>query len=106
VPYLWLAWLAADTTPSPNWGVLGQYGLLGLFTGGLIWFAKGTIQRERDRADRIEADNRRLNDVIQERVIPALTSATRVAEDSTSLLKAMQRELAAGRRHWARDEEL
>jgi hypothetical protein len=93
VPYEWLRWLAADpTSTGADLSVLGQYGVLGLVAAGLLWFAHGAIQRERDRADRLEADNRRLNEVIQDRVIPALTSATKVAEESTGLLQAMQRE--------------
>lgn len=73
-------------------GVLAQYGVLGIFAMLLVWFAKGAYQRETTRADRIEEDNKRLNDIIRDRVIPALTSATKAVEQSGELLNAMQRE--------------
>lgn len=78
-----------------NVSVLAQYGVLGIVASLLIWFAKGAHQRERDRADRLEEETRRLNTVIADRVIPALTSATRAAEESGELLNAMQREREA-----------
>ncbi len=72
--------------------VFAQYGVLGIVAAMLIWFARGAHQRERDRADRMEAENKRLHELILDRVIPALTSATQAAEESTELLRAMQRE--------------
>lgn len=86
--------LAAAGTPTAgvDLNVFAQYGLLGAIAAGLIWFAKGAHQRERDRVDALEAENKRLNGIIQDRVIPALTSATRAAEESADLLNAMQRE--------------
>lgn len=72
--------------------VFAQYGVLGVIAVILIWFAKGAHQRERERADRMEAENQKLHEMIIERVIPALTSATRAAEESADLLAAMQRE--------------
>lgn len=72
--------------------IFAQYGVLGIIAAMLIWFAKGAHQRERDRADRMEAENKRLNELILDRVIPALTSASRAAEESAELLNALQRE--------------
>ncbi len=72
--------------------VFAQYGVLGIFAFMLVIFAKGAHQRERDRADRMEAENKRLNELILDRVIPALSSATRAAEESAELLNALQRE--------------
>lgn len=72
--------------------LLAQYGVLGIIAGLLIFFANGAHKRERDRADRMEAENKRLNELILDRVIPALTSATRAAEESAELLNAIQRE--------------
>ncbi len=72
--------------------VFAQYGVLGIITGTLIMFARGAYQREKDRADRGEAETQRLYQLMLDRVIPALTSATQAAEDSTELLRAMQRE--------------
>lgn len=72
--------------------IFAQYGVLGIIAAMLIWFAKGAHQRERDRADRLEGENKRLNELILDRVIPALTSATRAAEESAELLNALHRE--------------
>lgn len=82
----------ADGSTGVDLSVFAQYGVLGVLTVLLIWFAKGAHQRERDRADRLEAENQRLNQVILDRVIPALTSASRAAEDSSELMRDMQRE--------------
>jgi hypothetical protein len=85
--------LAAPTdTASLDLSVFAQYGALGIIAATLLWFARGAYQRERDRSDRIEEENRRLNGLILERVIPALTSATRAIEECTELLNALQQE--------------
>jgi len=87
-----LAWLANTDPESISITTFAQYGVLGVVAALLIWFAKGAHQRERDRADRMEEENKRLNALILDRVIPALISATRAAEESTELLNAVQRE--------------
>lgn len=87
--------IAAATTGTLDVGLLAQYGVLGLVCAALFLFAKSAIQRERDRADRLEAQNQKLNESFAERVIPALTSATRAIEESQALLSAMQREREA-----------
>ncbi len=93
IPALPLTILAAVTDAAPG-GVNDfiQYGVLGVFTAILIWFAKGAYQREKDRSDKAEAENQRLYTLMLERLIPALTSATRAAEESAELLRALQRE--------------
>ncbi len=102
-------WWFPDSTPtvtaltdgaaSIDIGLFAQYGILGIITAMLIWFAKGAHQREKDRADRLEAEVGRLHELMLDRVIPALTSATKAAEESAELLRsstelvhAMQRE--------------
>jgi hypothetical protein len=49
---------------------LVQYGVLGVLVIILIPFVKWLIKRETDRADRGEAEVKRLNQVIHETVIP------------------------------------
>lgn len=88
--------IAADTG-AVDLSIFAQYGVLGLFAAILLWFSKGSVQRERDRADRLEDENRRLNSVIQDRVIPALTSATTAVQQSSELLNNIQREREAER---------
>ena len=87
-----LALLLAAADEGPGVGVLAQYGVLGIFAALLLVFARTSYKRETDRADRLEADVRRLNDTIQEKVIPALMSATRAAEESAALIADLQRE--------------
>ncbi len=91
--YEFLLDLAADAGGAPiDLTVFAQYGILGVIAAMLIWFARGAHQRERDRADRLEAEVQRLHALMLDRVIPALTSATNAAEESAALLGAMQRE--------------
>ncbi len=91
---LLLAFMAVEAadTAGVDVGLFAQYGILGIFALMLVVFAKGAHQRERDRADRMEEETKRLNVLIQDRVIPALTSAARAAEESSELLRAVQRE--------------
>lgn len=84
--------VAADPTGALDLSVFAQYGILGILALILIFFARGAHQREQARADRMEAENQRLHELIIDRVIPALGSATRAAEESAELLAAMQRE--------------
>lgn len=89
----WLAQvLAGGDGGEINLGLLSQYGILGLVTSGLIWFAKGAHQREKDRADRLEAKNEQLSALIIDRVIPALMSASNATEQTAELLRAIQRD--------------
>lgn len=88
----------AEATSDPiNLGILAQYGLLGFVAAGAIVFGRVSYKREIDRSDRLEAEVTRLNTVIIERdnmiidrVIPALTSAVQVVEEATRLLRDMQ----------------
>ncbi len=82
----------APDVGSVDVGLFAQYGVLGILCLILIFFAKGAYQRERDRADRADEENKRLNQVLLEKVIPALLSATRAAEESAELLREIQRE--------------
>jgi len=87
---------AAAAGEGPDYSVLAQYGVLGVFATLLVWFAKFMISRETARADRLESEVVRLNSVIQEKVIPALMSATGAVEESTEMLRDLQRDLRDG----------
>lgn len=87
-----LAPLAAVDASAIDLGAFAQYGVLGIIAAMLIWFARGAHQRERDRADRMEAENRRLYQLFLDQIVPALTSATKAMEETTGLLRAVQRE--------------
>jgi hypothetical protein len=69
--------------------VLLQYGALGvmvLAAGAIIrvLFQRETAahERERDRADRMEAEVQRLNSVIQDRMLPILHEATQAISEA------------------------
>lgn len=79
--------------PGVDLGPLAQYGVLGVFAALLIVFALKTWKRETDRGDRLETENQRLNNLIQAQIIPALTTAVTVMQESQELLRDMQREL-------------
>lgn len=86
-------YLLADTeTLSPEAGMFAQYGVLGVFAALLIAFARVSYKRETNRSDRLEAEVTRLNTLIVDRVIPALTTAASSVEEATSLLREMQRD--------------
>jgi hypothetical protein len=69
--------------------VLAQYGALGvvlMFAGVAIriLFQRETSahERERERADRMEAEVRRLNELIQSRMLPTLHEATKAISEA------------------------
>lgn len=86
----WLVLEAAEA--SPEISVFAQYGVLGVFALMLVVFARTAYKRETDRSDRLEQEVLRLNAAIQERFIPTLLSATSAVEESTALLRDLQRE--------------
>lgn len=70
---------AADVANNP----FATFGALGILSGIGVWF----IKRESARADRLETKNDKLNEVIQEAVIPALSAINQALE----VLKDMRR---------------
>lgn len=65
---------------------LGQYGIAGVISMIFLWFGWQVYKRERDRADKNEAEIARLNTVIQDKYIPSLEAATRVLTSVKELL--------------------
>lgn len=55
-----------------EFGVVG-FGIWLLYTGRLV--TKSTFERERDRADRLEAENKEIRDGVEKDVIPLVTRA-------------------------------
>lgn len=89
-----LVWALAAATPAttdslPQWG---QYGVLGLAVAGLAVFARQAYNREAARADRLEQENQRLNQLIQDKHIPALESSTTATREMTEYLRVLARE--------------
>jgi len=69
-----LTWLAAEASDPVS--LLLQYGVLGVFAALLLIYARGSIKRENDRADRAEAQVRELNDFIRGELLPKQIEAT------------------------------
>lgn len=67
-----------------------QYGVLGIFAVLLIVFAKSLLKREQDRGDSSQNEVTRLNNLIQDKMIPALTSANQAIVQVTALLQGLQ----------------
>lgn len=76
--------------PEPVSTALLQYGVLGVVAIVLFIFAKTAYKRETDRGDRMEAEVLRLNQLIQERHIPALMKSTEAVEAAMNVLRHMQ----------------
>lgn len=67
-----------------------QYGVLGIFAVLLILFSRSLLKREQDRADGLAVENLRLNTLMQEKIIPALTAATQAIIAAQSILESIQ----------------
>ena len=63
-----------------------QYGVLGLVVMALSWFAWTSIQRERKRAEDLDARLQALHDSVRTEVVPAVTRATEALARITELL--------------------
>lgn len=82
----------AEASGNPmDFGILAQYGLLGFVAAGAIVFGRVSYKREIDRADRLETEVTRLNNLIIERAIPALTSSAQAVENAINVIQSMQR---------------
>jgi hypothetical protein len=72
--------------------ILLQYGVLGvvvLALGPAVWWF---VRKQGERADRLEAENTRLNTRLQEDTLPALILATQAMKASAEVLAQLQRE--------------
>jgi hypothetical protein len=78
--------LAAAAVPPATTTVqetLLQYGAIGAILVVLLAFSYTAIKRERERADRAEADLRELNAVVREKVMPLAADLIRAAAELT-----------------------
>lgn len=87
---------AADA--GSEFSIFAQYGVLGAFAVLLVLFARTAYKRETDRSDRLELENSRLHNGIQEKVIPALVEATTALEQAAQLIHDMERDRDRQRR--------
>lgn len=79
--------LADPSSPSVDYSVLGNYGVVGLVAAAGIAFGWSTIVRERKKTDVAQEEVKRLNDFIATQVVPALVEATRAANDAIAMLR-------------------
>lgn len=93
---------AAEGDTLPQLPTFAQYGLIGILfamvVGGVLLVPKYAYERERDRADALETEVKRLNALIQDRHVPALESASKAISDSTELVTDLRREIIDSRR--------
>ncbi len=80
--------ILAQTAADPLSSLL-QYGVIGIFAVLLVIFSRALVKREQDRADSEHAENLRLNQLIQDKTIPALVEATKAIQSSQQILQQM-----------------
>ena len=81
---------AGAATPSIE-GIFLQYGLIGAVALGLGLYARNSIKQTEDRARRLEEDNRRLDGIMADQMVPALTKAASAVADATAIMAAIQK---------------
>lgn len=113
----WLAAEPAGPAGTPAWDTFAQYSVLGVAVLVLGWIvfrilaqlwtrSAEELAREVARADRQETENRALNLVMQDKVIPALLAAATAMTECTELLRdQQQRERERDFTHRRRDAE-
>lgn len=85
---------AADGIPL---AALGQYGAAGVILMIFLWFGYKVYSSEKKRADDNEGEIKRLNQLIQDKYVPALQDAAHALTESTAAL-TLAREKASQRR--------
>ncbi len=73
-------------------GIVLQYGVLGVAAIVLFLIAKRLIEREQARADRLEADVRRLNDLMVDQFVPALTKSNEAVANASKVIEEIRRQ--------------
>ncbi len=80
--------LAAVSDPT----VLVNYGFAAVAAGSIALFARELINRALDRADGKDAEVQRLNQSIQDQVVPAMTAQDQTLREVVALLADIQRQ--------------
>lgn len=94
---------AAADVAGPDLGVLGNYGVLGLFTVILLGFGLRAWQREINRADRLEKELTERYRVMIEKVVPALVAAAAALDESARIAREAADERERQWRHRPED---
>jgi hypothetical protein len=82
---------AAGDSTSTIEGVFLSYGLIGVVALVLGYFAVSTIRDLRERAQRLEADNRRLYGIMADQFVPALTKATEAVVKASTIMEEIRK---------------
>jgi hypothetical protein len=86
------ALVAAAASPNLSFeGILLNLGLPGVIIIALGWYARSTINTERERARRLEEDNRRLYNLMGEQFVPALTKSNETINQAIAVMVEIQR---------------
>lgn len=97
----WLIVAAADAVDQassslPELPPMAQYGVLGTLiaalASGRFLVPRYVYDQQKERADKMEQENLRLNTLIADKTIPAIVDAASVVRDSLTLLDQMKRE--------------
>ncbi len=67
--------------------LLLQYGVLGIFAVLLILYTRGSINREREKGDRAEAQVKELNDFIRSELLPKQIEANMLHKQVAEVLE-------------------
>lgn len=87
----WLTEAGGGSADLPLSG-FAQYGAAGLLLTVLLWLGWWMLRNEKARADANEAEIKRLNEIIQTKMVPALEAATvAVTESNKELARATAR---------------
>ena len=90
-----LEWLilavAGDGATTSIEGVFLSYGLIGVVALVLGYFAISTIKDLRERAQRLEEDNRRLYTMMADQFVPALTKSVDAIDTATSIMSEIRK---------------
>ncbi len=73
-------------------GIVLQYGILGIAALVLFFVSRRLYEREQARADRLEADVRRLNELMVEQMVPALTRSTEAVANAQRVMDEIRRQ--------------
>lgn len=80
----WMAEIVPNPVdPANGWA---QLGAIGLIISSLIWYAKSSLARERERADKAEEQAAELHKFIRETLLPQNIESTLLHQQVTEVL--------------------
>lgn len=92
---LFLTPLGTVPAPSSIDAAFLQFGAVGavalVASSGLWWLVRSTLNRERNRADRLEEQLRSLNQTVQSDTMRALNEATKAVADALLAVESIRR---------------